>query len=287
MRPLPQLRQQLLPVEVMTLTHAPILETRTSAWPDEAACAAFAAALAARARAARCLSSNCAASSAPARPPSCATCCARWACAGASRARPTRCWNPTRCPGWTVSHFDFYRFDDAREWEDAGFREVFAAPGLKLAEWPQKAAPLLPLPDLRLLIEAVDDDAAPRHAAGLHAARRGAAGMNAAPRRAAAHGRAGAVLRRAPAAPAAPPSSRVRVWPADDYTRVTLESDQRAERAPPAAAEPAAADDRHRRPDARPGAARTGRQGAAPTTPTSPACASARTRRAWCAWCST
>ena len=56
-----------------------------------------------------------------------------------------------------MSHFDFYRFDDAREWEDAGFREVFAAPGLKLAEWPDKAAALLPTPDLRLHIEALDE----------------------------------------------------------------------------------------------------------------------------------
>jgi tRNA threonylcarbamoyladenosine biosynthesis protein TsaE len=60
-------------------------------------------------------------------------------------------------PGFEVSHFDFYRFDDAREWEDAGFREVFAAPGLKLAEWPQHAEALLPLPDLRLQIDVVDE----------------------------------------------------------------------------------------------------------------------------------
>jgi tRNA threonylcarbamoyladenosine biosynthesis protein TsaE len=52
-----------------------------------------------------------------------------------------------------VSHFDFYRFDDPREWDDAGFREIFAAPGLKLVEWPEKAAGFLPLPDLRLTIE--------------------------------------------------------------------------------------------------------------------------------------
>jgi tRNA threonylcarbamoyladenosine biosynthesis protein TsaE len=52
-----------------------------------------------------------------------------------------------------VSHFDFYRFGDAREWADAGFRDVFAAPGLKLAEWPDNAGPLLPAPDLRLQIE--------------------------------------------------------------------------------------------------------------------------------------
>ena len=51
-----------------------------------------------------------------------------------------------------VSHFDFYRFDDPQEWEDAGFREVFAAPGLKLVEWPEKAAELLPPADLRLHI---------------------------------------------------------------------------------------------------------------------------------------
>ena len=37
------------------------------------------------------------------------------------------------------AHFDFYRFDDPHEWEDAGFRDVFASAGLKLAEWPEKA----------------------------------------------------------------------------------------------------------------------------------------------------
>ena len=51
-----------------------------------------------------------------------------------------------------IAHFDFYRFDDDREWEDAGFRDVFAAPGLKLVEWPDKAAGLLPRADLRLRI---------------------------------------------------------------------------------------------------------------------------------------
>ena len=42
--------------------------------------------------------------------------------------------------GFAISHFDFYRFDDPQEWEDAGFRDVFASPGLKLVEWPEKAA---------------------------------------------------------------------------------------------------------------------------------------------------
>jgi len=65
---------------------------------------------------------------------------------------------PYALPGLAISHFDFYRFDDAREWEDAGFRDLFAQPGLKLAEWPEKAAGQLPCPDLRLTIEPGTDD---------------------------------------------------------------------------------------------------------------------------------
>ena len=61
--------------------------------------------------------------------------------------------------GGTASHFDFYRFGDPREWEDAGFRDVFAAPGLKLCEWPDKAAGQLPPADLQLFIELTADDA--------------------------------------------------------------------------------------------------------------------------------
>ena len=56
-----------------------------------------------------------------------------------------------------IWHFDFYRFDDPREWEDAGFRDIFASPGLKLAEWPEKAAALTPLADLAIYIEATDE----------------------------------------------------------------------------------------------------------------------------------
>jgi tRNA threonylcarbamoyladenosine biosynthesis protein TsaE len=59
--------------------------------------------------------------------------------------------------GHAVSHFDFYRFDDAREWADAGFRDIFAAPGLKLAEWPERAAAVLPLPDWTLHIDTRED----------------------------------------------------------------------------------------------------------------------------------
>lgn len=61
-------------------------------------------------------------------------------------------------PQGVVSHFDFYRFDDPREWADAGFRDVFMAPGLKLSEWPEKAAGMLPPADLSIHLQTEDDD---------------------------------------------------------------------------------------------------------------------------------
>lgn len=68
--------------------------------------------------------------------------------------------------GSAASHFDFYRFGDPREWEDAGFRDVFAAPGLKLCEWPEKAAGQLPPADLQLFIELMPDDSRSVRAVG-------------------------------------------------------------------------------------------------------------------------
>ncbi len=64
----------------------------------------------------------------------------------------------TRQPPLAAWHFDFYRFNDPREWEDAGFRDIFASPGLKMAEWPDKAGALLPAPDLHLMIDTQPDD---------------------------------------------------------------------------------------------------------------------------------
>jgi tRNA threonylcarbamoyladenosine biosynthesis protein TsaE len=53
----------------------------------------------------------------------------------------------------TISHCDFYRFADPREWADAGLRDLFSEPGLKLVEWADNASGMLPLADLRLFIE--------------------------------------------------------------------------------------------------------------------------------------
>jgi len=55
-------------------------------------------------------------------------------------------------------HFDFYRFQDPREAADAGLRDIFASPGLKLVEWPEKAAGSLPRADLVIEIQVLDDE---------------------------------------------------------------------------------------------------------------------------------
>jgi tRNA threonylcarbamoyladenosine biosynthesis protein TsaE len=65
---------------------------------------------------------------------------------------------PYELPGLDAWHFDFYRFEDEKEWEDAGFRDIFAGPGLKLAEWPEKAGTLLPPADLDIHIAMGDAD---------------------------------------------------------------------------------------------------------------------------------
>ena len=47
-------------------------------------------------------------------------------------------------------HFDFYRFKIAEEWQEAGFREHFDGQAVCLVEWPEKAAGLLPVPDINI-----------------------------------------------------------------------------------------------------------------------------------------
>lgn len=61
-------------------------------------------------------------------------------------------------PELRIWHFDLYRFTDAQEWEEAGFRDIFASAGLKLVEWPEKAGDHLPLPDLAIAIDMLPDE---------------------------------------------------------------------------------------------------------------------------------
>ncbi len=65
---------------------------------------------------------------------------------------------PYELSRFNVWHFDFYRFQNPQEAVDAGFRDIFGSPGLKLVEWPEKAAGSLPDPDLVIEIQVLDDE---------------------------------------------------------------------------------------------------------------------------------
>lgn len=51
-----------------------------------------------------------------------------------------------------LHHFDFYRFQDPREWIDAGFRESFNGRNVSLIEWPERAGGKLPPADVDIAL---------------------------------------------------------------------------------------------------------------------------------------
>ncbi len=58
--------------------------------------------------------------------------------------------------GCVFYHFDFYRFEDPREFEDAGFREMFGPSRITVCEWSEKAGEYLPEADLEMTIKVED-----------------------------------------------------------------------------------------------------------------------------------
>ncbi|WP_119292468.1 tRNA (adenosine(37)-N6)-threonylcarbamoyltransferase complex ATPase subunit type 1 TsaE [Azohydromonas sediminis] len=141
----------------MTLPHRPILETRTLDWPDEAACAATAAALAA-APELRDATIELHGALGAGKTTFVRHLLRALGVTGRIKSPTYALMEPYEVGGLAVSHFDFYRFADPREWVDAGLRDVFAAPGLKLVEWPEQAAGLLPPCDLRMELAVLDGD---------------------------------------------------------------------------------------------------------------------------------
>ena len=135
----------------------PILETRTVLWPDEAACAATAQAIAAR-TAVRSAFIELHGTLGAGKTTFARHLLGALGVQGRVKSPSYAIMEPYQLPGFEAWHFDFYRFDDPQEWEDAGFRDVFASPGLKLAEWPEKAAGLLPVADLTIAIAFGQDD---------------------------------------------------------------------------------------------------------------------------------
>jgi tRNA threonylcarbamoyladenosine biosynthesis protein TsaE len=144
------LRNQLVAIELSAINrHTPIVKTLY--WPDEAATQRFASILAAE-------------------PVLCNAFIALHGDLGAGKTTLVRhllhalgvtgrvksptyaVVEPYELPTLNIWHFDFYRFADPREWEDAGFRDIFASTGLKLAEWPENAGAMLPCADLDITI---------------------------------------------------------------------------------------------------------------------------------------
>jgi len=52
-----------------------------------------------------------------------------------------------------VIHFDLYRMSSPEEFLDAGFREDFNQDNICIVEWPEKGAPVLPAPDLDVVLQ--------------------------------------------------------------------------------------------------------------------------------------
>lgn len=59
--------------------------------------------------------------------------------------------------GYSVYHFDFYRFNSPQEWYDAGLEEHFDGTSVCVVEWPEKADGLSPPPDIEIRFEAHGD----------------------------------------------------------------------------------------------------------------------------------
>jgi tRNA threonylcarbamoyladenosine biosynthesis protein TsaE len=138
------------------VTHQPILESRSIAWTTESDCAAFAESLAHKPA----LHDAFIALEGPLGAGK--TTFARHllralGVSGRIKSPTFALLEPYDAAGLHASHLDFYRFADPHEWVDAGLREVFEQPGLKLVEWPDKAGSLLPVADLRLSITPRDD----------------------------------------------------------------------------------------------------------------------------------
>jgi tRNA threonylcarbamoyladenosine biosynthesis protein TsaE len=55
-------------------------------------------------------------------------------------------------------HFDLYRMSYAKEWIDAGFRDVFSEPGICMVEWPEKAEGTLAQADWIISLSTNDDE---------------------------------------------------------------------------------------------------------------------------------
>jgi tRNA threonylcarbamoyladenosine biosynthesis protein TsaE len=64
---------------------------------------------------------------------------------------------PYRAAGFDIVHLDLYRFEQAEELIESGFNEYIGGDTVTLVEWPERAQPLLPAPDVEIRFEIAPD----------------------------------------------------------------------------------------------------------------------------------
>src|SRR5690348_10188480 len=66
---------------------------------------------------------------------------------------PTYTWvEPYSISRLDLYHFDFYRFSDRSAWLSSGLRDYFRPDAACIVEWPERAAGVLPVPDVALTL---------------------------------------------------------------------------------------------------------------------------------------
>ena len=64
---------------------------------------------------------------------------------------PTYTWvEPYTISSLDLYHFDFYRLSNKNEWIESGLREYFRPDAVCIVEWPERAGPALPTPDVAI-----------------------------------------------------------------------------------------------------------------------------------------
>jgi len=66
---------------------------------------------------------------------------------------------PYSAGGLDIVHLDLYRFEHPEELFESGFDELIGGETVTLIEWPERAQPLLPPPDIAIAFELLDGEA--------------------------------------------------------------------------------------------------------------------------------